>query len=125
MTCLVARKISVASIYGMIYFPTYTNGLKEIAEYLGFRWTDKDILGSLAPFWRVYWELTSDERIKTKLTRYNLDDCKATEVVDVAIQTLFGGSNSGASNNSLDYVDVTSLEVPVSTDFWKIRWGYS
>jgi predicted RecB family nuclease len=46
----------VASIYGMIYFPTYTNGLKEIAEYLGFRWTDKDILGSLAPFWRVYWE---------------------------------------------------------------------
>jgi predicted RecB family nuclease len=109
----------VASIYGMIYFPTYTNGLKEIAEYLGFRWTDKDILGSLAPFWRVYWELTSDERIKTKLTRYNLDDCKATEVVDVAIQTLFGGSNSGASNNSLDYVDVTSLEVPYQRTFGK------
>jgi predicted RecB family nuclease len=109
----------VASIYGTIYFPTYTNGLKEIAEYLGFRWTNKDILGSLAPFWRVFWELTSDDRIKAKLTRYNLDDCKATEVVDVAIQTLFGGSNSGTSNNSLDYVDVTSLEVPYQRTFGK------
>ena len=109
----------VASIYGTIYFPTYTNGLKEIAEYLGFRWTDKDILGSLAPFWRVYWELTSDDRIKTKLIRYNLDDCKATEAVDVAIQRIFGGGNSGTSNNSMDYVDVTSLEVPYQRTFGK------
>ena len=26
----------VASIYGKIYFPTYSNGLKEIARWLGF-----------------------------------------------------------------------------------------
>ena len=29
----------VSSIYGSIYFPTYTNGLKEIARWLGFDWT--------------------------------------------------------------------------------------
>ena len=26
-------------IYAQIYFPTYSNGLKEITEYLGFRWS--------------------------------------------------------------------------------------
>ena len=26
-------------IYAQIYFPTYSNGLKEISGYLGFRWS--------------------------------------------------------------------------------------
>jgi predicted RecB family nuclease len=30
----------LSPMYGTIYFPTFTNGLKDIAQYLGFRWTD-------------------------------------------------------------------------------------
>jgi hypothetical protein len=109
----------VASIYGSIYFPTYTNGLKGIAGYLGFRWTDKEVSGSLAPLWRLYWELTADDKVKAKLARYNLEDCRATEVVDVALQRICDGGNPEASGKRLDYVDVTSLEVPYQRTFGK------
>ena len=29
----------ISSIYGKIYFPTYSNSLKDIARWLGFEWT--------------------------------------------------------------------------------------
>jgi hypothetical protein len=93
--------------------------LKEIAEYLGFRWTDTDTSGALAPFWRAIWELTSDDAIKLKLARYNLEDCRAAEVVDVAIRKLYEARNSETLENRLDYVDVASLEVPYHQTFGK------
>ena len=33
-------------IFAQVYFPTFSNGLKEIAGYLGFRWSDPDATGS-------------------------------------------------------------------------------
>jgi predicted RecB family nuclease len=35
----------VSIIFGQIYFPTYSNGLKEIAGWLRFRWSDPDSSG--------------------------------------------------------------------------------
>jgi predicted RecB family nuclease len=32
-------------IFGQIYFPTYSNGLKDIAGWLGFKWSDQDVSG--------------------------------------------------------------------------------
>ena len=32
-------------IYSHVYFPVYTNSLKEIAAYLGFRWTENGASG--------------------------------------------------------------------------------
>jgi len=32
-------------IYARIYFPTYSNGLKELAEFLGFKWTEPNVSG--------------------------------------------------------------------------------
>jgi predicted RecB family nuclease len=109
----------LTSIYGSIYFPTYTNGLKEIAGYLGFRWSDTDISGSVAPFWRRCWELTSDETIKAKLFQYNMDDCKALEIVAAAVRIICAGACDEASNSSLHYVDISSLEVPYQRTFGK------
>jgi hypothetical protein len=39
-------------IFGQIYFPTYSNGLKEIAGWLGFRWSDRDSSGAQSILWR-------------------------------------------------------------------------
>jgi predicted RecB family nuclease len=39
-------------IFGQIYFPTYSNGLKEIAGWLGFRWSDQDSSGVQSIVWR-------------------------------------------------------------------------
>jgi len=32
-------------IYNQVYFPTYSNGLKEIARHLGFQWSEPDASG--------------------------------------------------------------------------------
>jgi predicted RecB family nuclease len=36
------------SIYGKLYFPTYSNSLKEIARFLGFKWTNPQASGGAA-----------------------------------------------------------------------------
>jgi predicted RecB family nuclease len=53
-----------------IYFPTYSNGLKEIAGYLKYSWSDPCLI------WRQRW-LQGERSYKEKLLRYNQDDCSA------------------------------------------------
>jgi predicted RecB family nuclease len=43
---LIAASVNVLSVsYAQIYFPTYSNGLKEIAHYLGLHWSESDASG--------------------------------------------------------------------------------
>jgi predicted RecB family nuclease len=42
----------LSTIYAHIYFPTYSNGLKEIAQYLGFHWSNSAASGLNALIWR-------------------------------------------------------------------------
>jgi len=34
----------LSAIYGRIYFPTYSNDLKSIATFLGFKWSDQNVI---------------------------------------------------------------------------------
>jgi uncharacterized protein len=61
-------------------FPTYTDGLKEIARYLGFEWQQKDVnaLTSIV----LYQEyLAGNKKSKQSILTYNEDDCRATMVI--------------------------------------------
>ena len=60
-------------IYTHIYFPTYSNGLKEVASYLGSTWTSSNASGIQSITWRKRWENTHDEAWRQKLIVYNLD----------------------------------------------------
>jgi len=60
-----------------IYPPTYSNSLKEIARFLKFDWTDKEASGLQSTIWRYYWEIKQDAKLKEKLIRYNIEDCRA------------------------------------------------
>jgi len=71
--------------YGRVYFPTYSNGLKDIASYLGFKWSIEEPSGQRSLALRREWELTGSETVKQDLINYNADDCTALEVV---VQTL-------------------------------------
>ena len=42
----------LAFFYTHIYLPTYTNGLKEIANFLGFQWTAGNASGLQSIVWR-------------------------------------------------------------------------
>ncbi len=39
-------------IFGQIYFPCYSNGLKDISRFLGFEWSDPNASGIQAILWR-------------------------------------------------------------------------
>jgi hypothetical protein len=62
-------------IYGRIYFPTISNRLKDICNYLGYTWADSDANGLTSIVWRHKYENTQNQVIKKKLITYNLEDC--------------------------------------------------
>lgn len=60
-----------------VYPPTYTNGLKELANYLAFTWSDKEASGLMSIDWRKQWSASKDITIKDRLLLYNREDCEA------------------------------------------------
>ena len=95
-------------VFAQIYFPTYSNGLKDIARYLGFNWNDPGASGLHSIVWRHKWERLRDLALKEKLIRYNVDDCEALEVVSQTITGLCrnaSGSGSAAHDMGIVYTD--------------------
>lgn len=43
-------------IYPHVYFPTYSNGLKDIGRYLGSSWTETNASGLQSIVWRLRWD---------------------------------------------------------------------
>jgi predicted RecB family nuclease len=75
---LADRLVNVASsVYGKVYFPVRSNGLKPLGRFLGAVWADPQASGLQSLVWRHRWEMTRDERFKQSLLRYNREDCEA------------------------------------------------
>jgi predicted RecB family nuclease len=47
----------VSGVFARIYFPTYASGLKDVAGYLGFKWTEADPAGLKTIIWRHNWAI--------------------------------------------------------------------
>src|SRR5260370_5871715 len=105
-------------MYGTIYFPTYSNGLKEIARWLGFEWTWLQASGTAAILSRRCWELTHDDGLRRELITYKIDDCRAAAVVTEAL-THICCNNQSSNAKKLETVNVGSLEVGVQLTFGK------
>jgi predicted RecB family nuclease len=74
----VDHTINVLSfIYARVYFPTYSNGLKEITGYLGFPWSGSPSSGLESIAWRHRWEMSMEPALKQALLDYNRQDCEA------------------------------------------------
>jgi transposase len=76
-------------VFAHIYFPTFSNGLKEIAGYFGFRWSGSPTSGLEAIVWRHRWEESKDLREKQALLNYNREDCEAVALVANKIIDLY------------------------------------
>jgi predicted RecB family nuclease len=88
-----------------VYFPTTSNSLKEIAGFLGFRWTTAGASGLQSVVWREQWEEVTDEALKSKLLEYNRDDCSALRTVTEFIATITASQMKGRSSQpNLDEV---------------------
>ena len=75
---LLSRLFDVhAAIRTNVFFPVYSNGLKDIASFLGFRWQGPIRSGIDSIVWRYKWEETRDATLKEALLTYNHEDCMA------------------------------------------------
>src|SRR5262249_1575817 len=94
----------ISNIYAQVYFPTYGNRLKDVAAFLGFKWTYPDYSGKEAILWRHLWELSHSAQIKTLLCNYNRDDCLALRLVHAALEEIATESthrNVGGESSTL------------------------
>jgi len=66
-----------------VAFPTYGNGLKQIAPYLGFSWRHKDVSATESiSMYLDYVDNSEEGKVKfQKIIDYNEDDCIATRVI--------------------------------------------
>jgi predicted RecB family nuclease len=108
------RLVNVLTIiYNHVYFPTYSNSLKEIAKYLGIHWADVDADGLQSILWRHSWEDTADPVWKFKLLTYNMDDCMALKRVTETLKQI---SNRVAIGITDQPADVPCLSVTLVED---------
>ena len=98
-------------IYSNIYFPTYSNDLKDIGNYLGIKWTEEDASGIQSMVWRRQWEKTKSEELKSKLVQYNIEDCLALKKVTESIgQFNISSDNQNCQNSTIDCVSVNDMK---------------
>jgi predicted RecB family nuclease len=88
----VQRSINVLSfIHPHIYFPAYSNSLKDLGHYLGCTWSAPSSSGIQSLVWRRQWLRSRDDGLKSELTRYNIEDCMALRKVAEFVERIAAG----------------------------------
>ncbi len=100
----------VSVVFAQIYFPTYSNGLKEIAGYLGFTWSDPTASGVQTIAWRHEWETTKTPSLKATVLTYNAQDCEALERVASKLVELHQASPEADGSSQNDVVRTERLK---------------
>ena len=104
----------LAVTFAQVYFPTFSNGLKEIAEHLGFQWSDPAVTGMQSIRLRHEWETATSHSTKQALITYNAYDCEAVEVLASKLIELHQASLQ---------IGDTSLDWFVDTE--KMKWEHA
>ena len=97
-------------IHAQIYFPTYSNGLKEIAGYLGFRWSGFLASGLESIVWRNRWEAFRDPTVKQTLLNYNRQDCEALELLTNKLVNLHCAAPADGTSSQREVVLTSDMK---------------
>jgi predicted RecB family nuclease len=98
----IETSVNVLSVvFAQIYFPTFTNGLKDIAGFLGFKWSEAEVSGLQTIIRRHTWENAASRELRQKLITYNAEDCQALEIL--AYVTLGLGSAQDANRQNANW----------------------
>jgi predicted RecB family nuclease len=81
-------------IYGKVYFPVRSNGLKDIGHFIGAKWTSPQASGLQSLVWRHHWEQTQDVTYREILVAYNREDCQALKVLTDALSKIQRASDT-------------------------------
>ena len=106
---IVAATNIVTVMFAKIYFPTFSNRLKEIGCWLGFTWSETKAAGLHAILWRHSWETLKDTISREQLICYNAEDCSVLEIVVKAL-SVKGDEQPKASANT-PHNEVVSVDL--------------
>jgi len=96
-----------------IYIPTYTNGLKDIANHLGFNWSNEKASGLQSIIWRYNWEINPTAKLKNTLITYNIEDCRALMQVQNWLTSLFENNDKTILTHNLKQQNIFKWGVTV------------
>jgi predicted RecB family nuclease len=122
---ILSRFVNVLSIiYAHVYFPTYSNSLKDIGQYLGCRWTAAEASGLQSIVWRRQWEATGAVAFKDMLTTYNIEDCLALRKVTEFLSTICSSRSSPAEAHTARHTghQVSRVE-EIEPSLSRREWG--
>jgi predicted RecB family nuclease len=119
LQAVIGRMVNVLHmIHRHVYFPTYSNTLKEIGKFLGCRWSSPEASGIQSIVWRERWEQTHDPALKEVLMTYNREDCMALKTicdfVALAVTAMPEATGSGANEPSI----MRTSDLPKPTRKW-------
>lgn len=78
LAAILQKSVNVLSlVYPHVYFPTYSNSLKEIISHLDPNLVRLEATGLDSIAWRMRWESARDSSLKARLLEYNQADCTA------------------------------------------------
>jgi predicted RecB family nuclease len=100
----------VSFFFAQIYFPTYSNHLKDIASWRGFSWSDPSLFGPNSVVCRSEWEASGDPLRKQRLITYNTDDCKALETLACFTSGVCQCESTGTTQPNSNVVVVDKLK---------------
>lgn len=89
-------------IYGHIYFPVYSNGLKAIGKFIGATWTSPEASGLQSIVWRYHWEDGQDVKYRELLLNYNREDCQALKLLTDKLSEI---DNFADTLSDVDFAD--------------------
>ena len=76
--------------------PLKNYGLKTVANWIGFNWSQRNVSGSKALFWWIQYKNTKENSFLEKIIKYNHEDCLATLEIT---KWLLANSNSNLKEN--------------------------
>ena len=120
------RLVNVASsVFGKVYFPVRSNGLKSMGRFLGAVWTDPQASGLQSLVWRYRWERTRDERFRQSLLLYNREDCEAVRLLVDRLDQL---RRDAASDPTIEFASrpkrhATETGKAIHGQFERILWS--
>jgi len=109
-------------VFARIYFPTFSNALKEIAGFLGFQWTGWPASGLEAIVWRHRWEASRDSTEKQALLDYNREDCEALEIVANSLVDLYHAAPTDPKSSRSDVVRTAGMKRESLFGFGRIEF---
>lgn len=100
-------------VYGKVYFPVHSNGLKDIGHFIGALWTSPDASGLQSLVWRHRWEETREYAYKNILITYNSEDCRALQLLLSYLTKL---QESAKTLTNVDFADRPQKHATVRGD---------